>query len=294
MVWPSTTDSSDERKIGDEKDVEIPRVKLDPDTIHIRELRVDIYEEVDDPKAGGPHEAKSEEFPEVSRANEKDRSPDIILLEKDRQLSKESRGEFEISKTTLTQRVLENGKEMEYREIHENLIRRHTEEEMKMAPTYNLEHAFQNKAMMKPLVLKDTECKVIIVYSTYAITVHEEVSTRRTINFFEARHFPIEYVDAALRCCQDRRAVLEKVSGLKTWWAPKFPQIFIRLEDESVVYVGDWDRVQELLDCEGLSRAFVKQNKIPTFSSVFGNFININDTKRSLPFKGNAMRYVLI
>eukprot|EP00497_Spongosphaera_streptacantha_P001153 TRINITY_DN1781_c0_g2_i1.p1 TRINITY_DN1781_c0_g2~~TRINITY_DN1781_c0_g2_i1.p1 ORF type:complete len:127 (+),score=34.95 TRINITY_DN1781_c0_g2_i1:94-474(+) len=76
---------------------------------------------------------------------------------------------------------------------------------------------------------------------------------------------------------------------MKTWWAPKFPQIFIRHEDESITYVGDWDDIQELLDCEGLNNAFVKQNHIPTFTSVFGDFISINDAKSKAELKAARM-----
>jgi len=86
-------------------------------------------------------------------------------------------------------------------------------------------------------------------------------------------------IDGAIYPCQDRREVVEKVSGMRCYWAPKFPQIFIKQEDEQLVFVGDWDRVQELLDCEGLNESFVRQNHIPTFSGVFGDFIDKNDVK---------------
>jgi len=257
----------------------IPRVKLNDDTLFVRELRVDIWEEIDFPKVDPEHELLEEEVPDYER-KEKERTPEQIVLERDTQEEKYTRGEFEIAKTTVTEKVLENGKEKSHKEVREKVVRRHLEEEVRIPSTYNIENAFQTKVTLKPLVrIKQTKCKVVILYSTYGITSHEQQAIRRTIYFFEARKFPLEYVDAALICCQDRRAVFEKVSGLKCWWAPKFPQIFIRLEDDNVVYVGDWDRVQELLDCDGLNRAFVKQNNIPTFSVVFGDFIDTSDVK---------------
>jgi len=171
-------------------------------------------------------------------------------------------------------------KDEEHKEILESVAGRHLKEEVRITPSSYVENVFQTKASLKPFILnKRTNCKVVIVYSTYGITSHEEQSIRRSINFFEVRKFPLEYVDAAIVSCQDRRAIYEKVSGLKCWWAPKFPQIFIRLEDETAVYVGDWDRIQELLDSDGLNRVFVKQNKIPTFSAVFGHFLDTNYVK---------------
>jgi len=170
-------------------------------------------------------------------------------------------------------------KEGEHKEL-ESVVGRQLKEEVRIAPSSHEENALPTRVSLKPFTLnKRTNCKVVIVYSTYGITSHEEQSIRRSINFFEVRKFPLEYVDAAIVSCQDRRAIYEKVSGLKCWWAPKFPQIFIRLEDETAVYVGDWDRIQELLDSDGLNRVFIKQNKIPTFSAVFGHFLDTNYVK---------------
>jgi len=288
------TNSTSQKSTEVEAEVNLARVSLDPDTIFVRELRVDIWEEIDIEKVDPEHEIEQEDVVDIKR-EEKYSPPEQIVLERDLQEEKYSRGEFEIAKTTLTERVLEDGKEREHKEVREKVVRRHLEEEVRFAPTYNLENAFQTKVTFKPLVLnKQTKCKVVILYSTYGITSHEEQAIRRTIWFFEARKFPLEYVDAALKDkkLQDRRAVFEKVSGLKCWWAPKFPQIFIRLEDESVVYVGDWDRVQELLDCDALNRAFVTQNNIPTFSAVFGDFIDITDVKRTT-FPGDSKNNIL-
>jgi len=210
------------RSTGEMKHIEkaggnIPRVKLNDDTLFVRELRVDIWEEIDFPKVDPEHELLEEEVPDYER-EEKERTPEQIVLERDTQEEKYTRGEFEIAKTTVTEKVLENGKEKSHKEVREKVVRRHLEEEVRIPSTYNIENAFQTKVTLKPLVrIKQTKCKVVILYSTYGITSHEQQAIRRTIYFFEARKFPLEYVDAALICCQDRRAVFEKVSGLKCW-----------------------------------------------------------------------------
>lgn len=238
-----------------------------------------------------------------------------IVLHRETQEEKQSGGELENARSMVSELLVKDGKEKEHKEVPENSVSRHLEEkvriapsshsenvfqtkegehkeiaesvggqhleeEVKIAPSSNVGNVFQTQVSLKPFILnKRKNCKVVIVYSTYGITPHEEQSIRRSINFFEVRKFPIEYVDAAILCCQDRRAIYEKVSGLKCWWAPKFPQIFIRLNDKRAVYVGDWDRIQELLDSDGLNRAFIKQNKIPTFSAVFGHFLDNTNVK---------------
>jgi len=191
-----------------------------------------------------------------STLEENKKSPEIIFLGGDMWKENDNRG------STPTDSILVSNKDRV--------------EAGKAAPTINF--AVQTKGMLRPMILKkQTKSKVVIVYSTYGITSHEERAIRRAINFFESREFPLEYIDAALKSCQNRRVVFEKVSGLKCWWAPKFPQIFIQLEDKSVVYIGDWDRIQELLECDAMNQEFVSQNNLPTFSAVFKDFIDIED-----------------
>lgn len=231
--------------------------------INIQQIRTDIFEIFDIEPMPLP---------------EKEPTPDVFVVKKKREVKKATFGEFEVEHTTVNRNFLDDdGKEREDTEVYDKLIGKRTEQEFKMTfNTYNIENARQRPFQLKKIKMRPTECKVIILYSTYGVTSHEEQAIRRAMFFFEARKFPLEYVDAALVECQDRRAVFEKISGLKCWWAPKFPQIFVRLEDDQVIYIGDWDRVQELLDCDGLNKAFVRQNNIATFSGVFGDFIDSN------------------
>merc|ERR1712083_1090181 len=125
--------------------------------------------------------------------------------------------------------------------------------------------------------LRETPARVVVMYSTYGITSHEEQACRRAIYYFSSHGFPCEWIDGAIIPCQDRREAVEKISGMKIWWAPKFPQIFIKNEDGSMFYVGDWEDVQELMDCDTLNAPFVRTNHIPTFRTVFGVFFEMDD-----------------
>jgi len=263
---------------------DIPPVKWNSKPISIHE-RADDVDRVNDIEQDSVADSTLEE-------NWK--TPEIIFLDGD--VQKES---YNNRRSTLTDSTLEEnwktpeiifmGGDMK----KENYNRRSTltdsilvynnnekKEAGKTAPIVNLMPAFHTKGILRPMILnKHTKRKVVILYSTYGITSQEERAIRRAINFFETREFPLEYIDAALMCCQNRRVVFEKVSGLKCWWAPKFPQIFIQLEDKSAVYIGDWDRVQELLDCDAMNQEFVSQNNLPTFSAVFKDFIDVKDVK---------------
>lgn len=262
-------------------DGEVVHVSQTQQKINIQQIRTDIWEVFDIEPIQVPEVADQIQGYTAPVYGQKEPTPEVFVVKKKRDTKKVTRGEFEIEHTSVNRKFLDDdGKEREDTEVYDKLIGKRTEQEFHMTfNSYNIENAHQQRFQLKKIKMRPTECKVIIVYSTYAVTSHEEQAIRRTMFFFEARKFPLEYVDAALMECQERRAVFEKISGLKCWWAPKFPQIFVRLEDDQVLYIGDWDRIQELLDCDGLNTAFVRQNNIATFSGVFGDFIDSNYSK---------------
>ena len=50
----------------------------------------------------------------------------------------------------------------------------------------------------------------------------------------------------------------------------EYPSAFVMREDKSVTYIGNWNRIQELLDAESIDKAILEAHpEIVTFSSFF-------------------------
>jgi len=72
-------------------------------------------------------------------------------------------------------------------------------------------------------------------------------------------------VDAADPVNHDLRTELFTMSGLRG----KFPQVFLSDKATSTVFVGDFDKIQELIENNNLPEDVLKSNKIQSFHGVF-------------------------
>jgi len=65
---------------------------------------------------------------------------------------------------------------------------------------------------------------------------------------------------------KDKRDALFAVEGSQRG---KYPQCFLRSDDGAVVFIGLWDKIEELVECDTLPADILEANpNIETFSKV--------------------------
>jgi hypothetical protein len=83
-----------------------------------------------------------------------------------------------------------------------------------------------------------------------------------------SKRIDFESVDGSLPEVKEQRDQLFACSGQRG----KYPQLFLRAADGSLRYIGKWDEVQELCECDDLPKDLLDSNPdIKTFSKVFSN-----------------------
>ena len=113
--------------------------------------------------------------------------------------------------------------------------------------------------------------KVIILISSLATDQIQIVNSRRLETALEGKRLIFDKVDGSLAESKDLRDQLFTASGIRG----KYPQCFI-YDDSSNSYrfVGLWEEIESLLDCEELASDVLASNpQIQTFSKVNLTFI---------------------
>jgi hypothetical protein len=92
----------------------------------------------------------------------------------------------------------------------------------------------------------------------------ESTNTRRLQDVLDTKKISSESIDGALPENKEIRDTLFNLSQQRG----KYPQLFIRY-DETHEFVGLWDEVESLLDCDSLPTEVLEGNpSIRTFSKV--------------------------
>ena len=73
-------------------------------------------------------------------------------------------------------------------------------------------------------------------------------------------------MDAADPVNHELRTELFGISGVRG----KFPQVFIATDASATKFVGDFDKIQELIENNALPADVLSKNNIASFDSVFG------------------------
>ena len=85
-----------------------------------------------------------------------------------------------------------------------------------------------------------------MLFSSYASNQLFEVAWRKLETAFAGRNIDYVAVDGAAPENKDARAALWGISGVRA-----YPQVFIKNE-----FIGDMDKIQEMMDCGGFGAAF--------------------------------------
>lgn len=105
----------------------------------------------------------------------------------------------------------------------------------------------------------------VFLYSGLSTDQIQIVNTRRLETALEGKRVVYEKIDGARAESKDIRDQLFAVSGQRG----KYPQLFIKNEDESYTFLGLWEEIESLLDCDELDAGILASNPtIQTFKTV--------------------------
>lgn len=108
------------------------------------------------------------------------------------------------------------------------------------------------------------EERAIVLVSSLSTDQIQIVNSRRIEDALKGKNMSYDRVDGAMPENKDLRDKLFGISGQRG----KYPQCFIQRGDECR-FVGMWDEIESLLDCDALPADVLSANPtIPTFSKV--------------------------
>jgi hypothetical protein len=104
--------------------------------------------------------------------------------------------------------------------------------------------------------------KVIVLWTSVS---SDETNTRRVQDLFTAKRIVVTSIDASLPWHKEVRDKLFEVSLIRG----KYPQIFIDRGDDNYTYIGSWEQIESLLDCDSIPEDVLAANPtIETFNKV--------------------------
>jgi hypothetical protein len=107
--------------------------------------------------------------------------------------------------------------------------------------------------------------RAVILYSSLSTDQIQIVNTRRLEDAVLGKKLAHNKIDGASPENKDIRDKLFGISGQRG----KYPQFFIATETEDYRFVGLWEEIESLLDCDSLPEDVLAGNpNIPTFSKV--------------------------
>ena len=111
---------------------------------------------------------------------------------------------------------------------------------------------------------------VLILITSTPSTLEQENTQRKIIDWMKAFHIDHKTIDGADQVNKELRNELFDISKLKG----KYPQVFLTNKTDSTVYVGDYEKIQSLIEDNNLPADVLAKNNLPTFNSVFANAKN--------------------
>jgi hypothetical protein len=108
----------------------------------------------------------------------------------------------------------------------------------------------------------------ILLFSSLATDQIQVVNSRRLEDSLASKKLHFEKVDGSLIDNKEVRDTLFGISGQRG----KYPQCFIKDSDNVIQFVGLWDEIESLLECDTLGAEVLEANpSIKTFDKVFAN-----------------------
>ncbi len=105
----------------------------------------------------------------------------------------------------------------------------------------------------------------VFLYSSLATDQIQVVNSRRLEDSLAGRKVQFEKVDGSLAENKEVRDVLFGCSGQRG----KYPQCFLRSESGEYTFVGLWEEVESLLECDSIPAEVLAANpQIKTFDHV--------------------------
>ena len=105
----------------------------------------------------------------------------------------------------------------------------------------------------------------VLLFSSLATDQIQVVNSRRLEDALVGRKIQFEKVDGSMVEQKELRDVLFSVSGQRG----KYPQCFLKGEDGSYQFVGLWEDVEGLLECDTIPAEVLASNpQIKTFEQV--------------------------
>ncbi len=115
------------------------------------------------------------------------------------------------------------------------------------------------------------EMKALMLFSGLSTDQIQIVNTRRLEDALIGKKMNFDKVDGALAENKGLRDILFGISGQRG----KYPQCFIA-EGNNFRFVGMWEDIESLLDCDSLAAEILAENPaILTFSKVINHNCNI-------------------
>lgn len=103
----------------------------------------------------------------------------------------------------------------------------------------------------------------VVILCTSAPQTLVEVAQNRLDNVITAKKLAVERYDG---CLPENKELRDKFFTLSAQRG-KYPQVFLRKDDDSYTFVGLWEQVESLLECDSFPGLQPEQ----TFKGVFAN-----------------------
>lgn len=112
--------------------------------------------------------------------------------------------------------------------------------------------------------MEGAQCFLLI--STTTADSAQEIGQRRLEDMLKAKKIVFTTIDGSLPEFKEQRDEMFTVSSLRG----KYPQVFLKSSSGTLNYIGNWDKIQELCECDDLPKEILDSNPtIETFTKAF-------------------------
>lgn len=108
----------------------------------------------------------------------------------------------------------------------------------------------------------------VFLHSSLSTDQIQIVNSRRLEDTLIAKNIVFTKIDGSEAEHKEFRDILFGVSKQRG----KYPQCFLEADDKTYEFIGLWDEIESLIECEDIPAEILQQNpNIKTFSSVFAD-----------------------
>lgn len=108
----------------------------------------------------------------------------------------------------------------------------------------------------------------LFMYSSLATDQVQIVNSRRLEDTLAAKKIVFEKIDGSEAESKELRDILFGISKHRG----KYPQCFLKAEDGTYTFLGLWEEIESLIECDDIPADVLAQNpQIKTFTSAFAD-----------------------